>query len=600
MSALTFILKLQDLLTPGMRQAAGISNTAAAQIESQFAKIGAGGKRMGASVDELRSRLDAINKVRFSTTIEKEFNIATKAASRLEHQIEKLENKGKKSGGGGLGMGGLIGGNLITGAITGGLGMVKDFGMDTYRTAMKSSSLSTAINSTTGGKGSEAMLSTNAIADKYGLNYEASLEGVKTLTGGLKGMNMPLAEQMKIFEGVSTGVAAMKLGAEESKGAMLALGQMASKGTVSAEELRGQLGERIPGAFGIAAKAMNVTEAQLGKMMEKGEVAAKDFLPKFAAEMQKTFGADALAAANGPQAIQERFNNAIFKMKASLGDGLMPLITPVMESFTQLATTIMPYVQQGIQFVSDTLKEVWGAVSGIAGGSGEWGSYIDVVKNLIGSVWITMKSLLGNVWGIAKGIIEWVGKSELMKDIFWALGKLVDGLLWVVRQVGDALQAIWDTIFKPILDAINWIYSKAKGLFTGGKSTIEVVNGTAAPVTPGSLPNAAQYIGIPFLKNPVNEMPGASITNAITANASTGGGIIKGADLGGKGDDNAKSKSSSINSGGQRSIVITIHKAIEKLEQHIIGGGQQAADEFASAVREALNRELRSLNGAGS
>ena len=44
---------------------------------------------------------------------------------------------------------------------------------------------------------------------------------------------------------------------------MLALAQMASKGTVQAEELRGQLGERLPGAFKIAAAAMGVTQAEL-------------------------------------------------------------------------------------------------------------------------------------------------------------------------------------------------------------------------------------------------------------------------------------------------------------------------------------------------
>jgi hypothetical protein len=98
-----------------------------------------------------------------------------------------------------------------------------------YHKAMQHTSLSNAINATTGGQGKQAMNQTSSIADKYGINYEASLEGVKSLTGGLMGMNMPLKEQMKIFEGVSAGVSAMGLTAEQSKGALLALGQMAVK-----------------------------------------------------------------------------------------------------------------------------------------------------------------------------------------------------------------------------------------------------------------------------------------------------------------------------------------------------------------------------------
>lgn len=577
------------MLSPGMRQAASISNSAANQIESQFAKMQAGGKRMGASVNELHQRLEAINKVRFSTTIEKEFNIATKAAQKLEAQIEKLENKGSRSKSGGMGVGDFVKGNLISGAISKGLGMVQDFGIDSYQTSLKNSGLKTAINSTTGGQGAAAISQTDAISNKYGLNYEASLEGVKTLTGGLKSMNLPLQEQMKIFEGVSTGVAAMKLSSDDAKGAMLALGQMASKGTVSAEELRGQLGERIPGAFGIAAKAMNVTEAQLGKMMEKGEVAAKDFLPKFAAEMQKIFGADALAAANGPQAVQERFNNAIYKMKAEIGDGFMPLITPFIVKFTELATAILPYVSQGIQFISDLLGSVFMAINSISGGTGEWGSYLDVVKNFIGSVWITVKSLLGNIWSIVSGVIQWMGKSELLKDVFWAIGKIADGILWVIRGIGDAIQWIFNNIIKPILDAVDWVYSKIKGVFGSGKTQIEITDGTQAAAAGGTAPS------IPGLNVYQPAIPtAATVTNPITLN--TGNATTKEAPLL---DKAVKSKAESINGGGQKSIIINIGKQIERLEFTVMDA-KESAEKIESVVKETMRRVMYSINGVAT
>ena len=62
----------------------------------------------------------------------------------------------------------------------------------------------------------------------------------------------------------------------------------------------------------------------------------------------------------------------------------------------------------------------------------------------------------------------------------------------------------------------------------------------------------------------------------------------------------AKDKADSINSGGQRSIIINIGKQIETLHQHIVGGSREVADELAGAVREALRRELYSLNGVAS
>ena len=71
-------------------------------------------------------------------------------------------------------------------------------------------------------------------------------------------------------------------------GALLALEQMFSKGKVSMEELRKQLGNALPGAFEVAAKSMGMTTQQFNEMIKKG-IQAKDLVPKFTAEYRKTF-----------------------------------------------------------------------------------------------------------------------------------------------------------------------------------------------------------------------------------------------------------------------------------------------------------------------
>src|SRR5690606_24882407 len=75
------------------------------------------------------------------------------------------------------------------------------------------------------------------------------------------------------------------------------------------EELRGQLGERLPGAFSLAAKAMGVTEQELNKMLEKGEIIAQDFLPRFADQLDETFGNDKTERVEGLQASVNRLSN---------------------------------------------------------------------------------------------------------------------------------------------------------------------------------------------------------------------------------------------------------------------------------------------------
>jgi tape measure domain-containing protein len=96
---------------------------------------------------------------------------------------------------------------------------------------------------------------------------------------------------------------------DDLKGSLNALSQMISKGTVSAEELRGQLGERLPGAFNLAAKAMGVTTAELGKMLENGEIMAGDLLPKLALELNKTFGDKITGNVDSLQASTNRLSN---------------------------------------------------------------------------------------------------------------------------------------------------------------------------------------------------------------------------------------------------------------------------------------------------
>lgn len=569
-SSLEYILRLKDLLSPAMRAAAGVTETAGTRIQREFQRATGVARRMGSSVDELRRQLDAINKVRFSTTLTREFNESTKAARKLENQIEKLENKGSGGGGGGM-LANFVGGNLIATGISQVAGLLVDGVKDTYSKGLQMGSMRSALNATTGGHGKETIAQTSAISNKYGLNYEASLEGVKTLTGGLKSMNLPLAEQMKIFEGVSTGMAAMKLGAEESKGAMLALGQMASKGTVSAEELRGQLGERIPGAFGIAAKGMNVTEAELGKMMQKGEIAAKDFLPKFAAEMQKTFGADALAAANGPAAVQARFENAIFNMKAAMGEGLMPLVTPVLQALTRMAEMVLPPIQQGIDWLITGFSQ-------INFSTGMWGEYLTIIQGYTNAVWTTIKSLWGNIWSIVSAVGLWIGKSELLKDIFWLIGKLGEGLLWSIQKIGDAISWIWTNMIQPILNGIDAAYSAIKGLFTSDNAATVTVQHQAKviPMVPG-MPAMGAAPGV----NPINANAGAS------------------AALSDRGEKGITAKTDAVNQGGQRNITINIGKQIESLNIHV-ADGNATADELENAVREGMKRVLYGLNNVAA
>lgn len=121
-----------------------------------------------------------------------------------------------------------------------------------------------------------------------------------------------------IFESITKAGASMGLSVENQQRAFLALNQMMSKGTIQAEELRGQLGEALPGAFGIMAKAVGVTEQELAKMMKAGDLLASEVLPKFAKQLEKTYGIENVQRIESLTSAQNRFSNAWRNFVANL------------------------------------------------------------------------------------------------------------------------------------------------------------------------------------------------------------------------------------------------------------------------------------------
>lgn len=151
--------------------------------------------------------------------------------------------------------------------------------------------LSVQIGAASGqiGEGGAALDYIRQQAETLGLPLKTLAGGFAQLTASAQGTDLAGQGVRDIFEGVNTAASALRLSTEQTDGALRAITQMMSKGTVQAEELRGQLSERIPGAFNIAARAMNVTTEELNAMLVRGEVVADEFLPRFAAELQKTF-----------------------------------------------------------------------------------------------------------------------------------------------------------------------------------------------------------------------------------------------------------------------------------------------------------------------
>lgn len=120
------------------------------------------------------------------------------------------------------------------------------------------------------------------LAKKYGLEINALTGNYAKFTAAASISGMSMQEQRKIFESLSRATAAFGMSAEDSNGVFLALSQMMSKGKISSEELRLQMGERLPIALQAMAKAAGTSVAGLDKLLKEGKLLSADVLPRFA------------------------------------------------------------------------------------------------------------------------------------------------------------------------------------------------------------------------------------------------------------------------------------------------------------------------------
>lgn len=191
------------------------------------------------------------------------------------------------------------------------------------------------------------------ISNTLGLEISGTADNFVSLSAAAKGTALEGQATRDIFEAVSKAMSLLGKSSADTQGALLAIQQMISKGTVSAEELRGQLGERLPGAFQLAARAMDVTTAELGKLLEGGNVVATDLLPKLAAELNKTFGETSYVTTFNAEL--NRLINSLKELAVAGGDaGVFGALTQGLADITK--TTKATVVE--FNLISGTLSAV--------------------------------------------------------------------------------------------------------------------------------------------------------------------------------------------------------------------------------------------------
>lgn len=163
------------------------------------------------------------------------------------------------------------------------------------------------------------------LSKDFGVELKTTTERYIKFMAAADQSGLSLKDTEKIFRSMTKASAVLGLQTDELRGVYLALEQMLSKGKITTEELRRQLGERLPGAMGIMAASMGVTIPQLDKMMKKGEVLSAEVLPDFADAVELAYGIETINKVENLVAAQGRLTSAWqnFVRNVTEGEGII-------------------------------------------------------------------------------------------------------------------------------------------------------------------------------------------------------------------------------------------------------------------------------------
>lgn len=143
------------------------------------------------------------------------------------------------------------------------------------------------------------------------------------LSAAVLGSGGTIKDAENTFKGLTASVLATGGSVEDINGALVAAAQVFSKGKVTAEELRGQIGERLAGAFALFAESSGKSSKGLDAALKSGEVTIADFV-KFTEFSLAKYGRTAQIIAASPEQAGARLDNALKKLQKNIGDSLGP------------------------------------------------------------------------------------------------------------------------------------------------------------------------------------------------------------------------------------------------------------------------------------
>ena len=258
-------------------------------------------------------------------------------------------------------------------------------------------------------------------ANRLGLVFKDLVPEYAALTAATAGSALAGKDTRDIFIGVAEAGAVLGLSQQRVALALNAVQQIASKGIVSMEDLRGQLGESLPGALQLAAKAMGKTDAEFNNLVGSGKLLATDLLPKLAAEMSKFAAAGLETAKKSPAAELSRLKNAYQDALVVISDAggawqSSAEVFRVIRSVLETVDVQVARVSTAVQILGGYFGELNGVIGSFAGD----GALIGWINTALDGIAL----LPANARTAVGLLLVQIDRIGLMFDFVWGMVKI--------------------------------------------------------------------------------------------------------------------------------------------------------------------------------
>ncbi|MGM4214423.1 tape measure protein [Salmonella sp. NW229] len=332
------------------------------------------------------------------------------------------------------------------------------------------------------------------LANNTGVDQIETLSSFAKFSAGAGDMNADQKESL--FSNVIGTSRLMGLSTDEINGILKAFEQMASKGKIQAEELRGQLGDRMAGAFQLFARSLGMTTEQLDAAMKNGKVLSKDVLPKVSAEMgrmiDKAGGWEKII--NSTQTQLGRLSNSWNNNLALMFDGSQEGLTDFTRSLTNLLNSLGGQSKNLGEHFGDLMKSMSNGIDDLTTISYRVQGFFDRVTLAYRELNDTQKAVAD---GIANGLLSALKGLAGIVAVRSGIGAV--GGIWNLIRAISTLGNVANT-------AAGRINSRSgTGSVEGGKGKLSVADAITKVMIVGMATDVINAIVKPFYERQMSK-----------------------------------------------------------------------------------------------